>query len=273
MKIIKEKEHKYVKKKCLLIFLMLLGGGCLLVCYINRGGRNGSVFPDVQNEISYQMDTWDLKTKAPAYLFFSNANQWHYNLTNEMDPAGIVLHYTKENGLKEEKWELRKMYTRWSESGEYVSTAFVRSESGRELYLYIEELGNFFIIADIMKGNSLSIPLGDGDYTYDSSISWFSYKERLQKRGEYLGYSILTDEGAYIYDDIYIDEGALALAEFLNVHKVDKKPKWELVKDKIYIGVNGYLADLWYSNGEKRVHMVIDIWNKLYAVIEVFDER
>ena len=124
-----------------------------------------------------------------------------------------------------------------------------------------------------MKGNSLSIPLGDGDYTYDSSISWFSYKERLQKRGEYLGYSILTDEGAYIYDDIYIDEGALALAEFLNVHKVDKEPKWELVKDKIYIGVNGYLADLWYSNGEKRVHMVIDIWNKLYAVIEVFDER
>ena len=45
------------------------------------------------------------------------------------------------------------------------------------------------------------------------------------------------------------------------------------MKDKIYIGVNGYLADLWYSNGEKRVHMVIDIWNKLYAVIEVFDER
>lgn len=272
MKIKKEKEHKYVKKKRLLIYLMLLGGGCLMAWYINRGGRNGSVFPDVQNEISYQMDTWDWKTDAPAYSFFSNANEWYYNLTNEMDPAGILLHYTKENGLKEEKWELRKMYTRWSERGEYVSTAFVRSESGRELYLYIEDLGSFFVIADIMKGNSLSIPLGDGDYTYDSSISWHSYKERLQKR-EHLGYSILADEGAYIYDDIYIEEGAFALAEFLNVHKVDKEPKWELVREKIYIGVNGYLADLWYSNGEKRVHMVIDIWNKLYAIIEVFDER
>ena len=272
MKVIKE-ECKYKKKKRLLISLMLLGGGCLLVWYINRDGRNGYVFPDVQNEISYQMDTWDWKTDAPAYSFFSNANEWHYNLTNEMDPAGIILHYTKENGLKEEKWELRKMYTRWSESGEYVSTAFVRSESGRELYLYIEELGNFFVVADIMKGNSLSVPLGNNDYTYDSSVLWCSYKERLQKRGEHLGYSILADEGAYIYDEIYIEEGALALAEFLSTYKVDRKAKWELVKDKIYIGVNGYLADLWYKKRKKRVHMVIDIWNKLYAVIEVFDER
>ena len=69
MKVIKE-ECKYKKKKRLLISLMLLGGGCLLVWYINRDGRNGYVFPDVQNEISYQMDTWDWKTDAPCLFIF-----------------------------------------------------------------------------------------------------------------------------------------------------------------------------------------------------------
>ncbi len=258
------------KKKYILIALILLAVSYMMI-RINRDNRPEQAYLDVQNELSYQMDVWDWQTDAPSYSFFSNANQWHYDLTHEMDPAGIIIHYTKEKNLEEEEWELRKMYTRWNENKEYVSTAFVRSESGRELYLYIEEMGKFLVIADIVKGNDLNFALGDNDYSYDSSIPWYSYQERFQEDGDYAGY-LIESEWADIYDDRYIAEGALAMADFLDAHKADKKEKWELVNNKVYIGVNGYLADLWYSNGTQRVHIVIDVWNKQYAVIEVIDE-
>lgn len=258
------------KKKYILIALILLAASYMMI-RINRDNRPEQACLDVQNELSYQMDVWDWQTDAPSYSFFSNANQWHYDLTHEMDPAGIIIHYTKEKNLEEEEWELRKMYTRWNENKEYVSTAFVRSESGRELYLYIEEMGKFLVIADIVKGNDLNFALGDNDYSYDSSIPWYSYQERFQEDGDYAGY-LIESEWADIYDDRYIAEGALAMADFLDAHKADKKEKWELVNNKVYIGVNGYLADLWYSNGTQRVHIVIDVWNKQYAVIEVIDE-
>lgn len=231
-----------------------------------RGGN--SLFRTDNNQ--YQMDVWDWRADAPTYSFFSNANQWHYNLSQEMDPAGIIIHDTKEKNQEIEPWELRRMYTRWNENT-YVSTAFVKSESGRELYLYIEEMEKYLVIADIIKGNGLKNTLGDNEYSYDSSLPWRSYRKKLRKDREDSGYSI-EDEWAYLYDDIYIEEGALAIEDFLKEHKADKKEKWELVNNKVYIGVNGYLADLWYSNGAQRVHIVIDVWNKKYAVVEVFDE-
>lgn len=61
----------------------------------------------------------------------------------------------------------------------------------------------------------------------------------------------------------------MALTDFLDSQMVSKKIKWELLKEKVYIAVSGYLADLWYSSGEQRIHIVIDVWNKLYTVVEI----
>lgn len=266
MKVIKSERYKHINRKYIIIILILLGG--ILFGFRNRNNNSGYVYFDVQSELAHQMNDCDWHIDVP-YSFFSNANQWHYNLTNEMDVAGVIINYTKEEN--QERWELRKMYTRW-ENKVYTSTAFVRSESGRELYLYIEDMGKFLVIADIVKGDKLAVSLGDNDYSYDSSILWTSYQKRLQTGGDTSGYSIEADEGAYIYDDIFIEEGTLAIADFLDAYEVDKKAKWKLLNNKVYIGVNGYLADLWYSDGIQRVHLVIDVWNKQYAVIEVLDE-
>ena len=56
---------------------------------------------------------------------------------------------------------------------------------------------------------------------------------------------------------------------YLSCVQYDKGNNWKLLEDMIYIGENGYLTDMWFSDGIQKVHIVIDVWNKLYTVVEV----
>lgn len=251
---------------------IILLAAAMAFCYMIQGINTGnqSAYKALQLNQKYEMiDYWP--DEPIDYNFFTNANQWHYHMTaNEMAAAGVLLNYSRHKNIPEENWELRKMDTRYDENHIGVSTAFVKSESGREVFFFIHDLdgGEYFVIADIVKGNSQQTSVGEGAYSYDSSLPWYSYSEMIQTNNK-SGYTILTDEDAYIYDAVYMEEGAFAMAEFLKRQGADKRRNWYLMKDHMYIGVNGYLADLWYTNGKQRVHLAIDIWNKLYTVVEI----
>ena len=51
--------------------------------------------------------------------------------------------------------------------------------------------------------------------------------------------------------------------------------EWWLLGDSVFIDENGFLADICFSNGYRRVHMLIDrnVHNKRYSVVEVYDAQ
>lgn len=268
-----EKTGNIKRRNEIIITLILLLTGVILSFYIIQHLNAGNHLDSqaLQENQDYEMINWNWSDDSPDYRFFTNANQWHYHITaNEMAAACVLLNYSRYRNVPKENWELRKMYSRYDENYIGVSTAFVKSESGREVYFFMNDTdeGSYLVIADIVKGNSKQTSLANDSYSYDSSLEWYSYKEILQENNTF-GYKVLADEDAFIYDAVFIEEGAFAMAEFLKFQGAEKKQKWYLLKDNIYIGVNGYLADLWYSNGTQEVHMVVDVWNKLYTVVEI----
>lgn len=244
-----------------------------IILYILLKNRGVQVHLTDYEKLEIDIEYWenfDRSDQAITYDYFINSNQWHYDLNSEMDAACIVADYSSKEILKKENWELRCMRTRNMEDHKWVSSIFVCSETGRELYILLKAGGieedKYVIIADIARGSSLPILLENGDYSYNSVLTWDSYREGLNINDEYL---ILIDENVYVYDNVYIDEGVCAMADYLFSKNADKREKWKIMDNMIYIGVNGYLADMWFSNGYQMVHLVIDIWNKLYTVVEV----
>lgn len=207
--------------------------------------------------------------KAISYYFFSNAIQWHYNLNIEMCAAEVICAYAEDDS-EEGTWELRSMHTRYTENYRRVLSFFACSEDGRELYMILDETHEagpeYLVMADVMVDN-------DGSYSYKSSLQWKSYQDDTDSSEKYSGYSIYIDGNAYIYDSVYIDEGVNAMTDYLVSVQADKNVSWRMLEDLIYIGKNGYLADLWFSNGFQRVHMMVDIRDKQYSVVEVYDTK
>ena len=40
-----------------------------------------------------------------------------------------------------------------------------------------------------------------------------------------------------------------------------------MIHERLFVGSQGSLADAWYTNGNRRVHLVVDVWNRMYTVI------
>lgn len=257
-------------KKC--IFFLILLFCIILYSLLKKGAVNVQVSDHKDLEIDIKCwEDFGRSDKTITYDYFINSNQWHYDLNSEMDAACIVADYSNKKMSKKEDWELRCMLTRNMEDHKWISSIFVCSESKRELYILLKggdaEGDKYAIIADIVRDNSLPVLLGNGDCSYDSALIWNSYQDSLNFNIN--EHSILIDEDAYIYDAVYIDEGVCAMSDYLSLTNTDSREKWKLMDNMIYIGVNGYLADMWFSNENERVHLVIDIWNKVYTVVEV----
>lgn len=206
--------------------------------------------------------------KYPSYYFFSNAYQWAYHLSNESTAAITICAYAWDDS-EEGTWELRSMRTRYTDQ-EWVQVFFACSEKGRELYILLRELPyaepEYLVMADGMQGM-------DGSYTYDSSLHWKTYQDEPTYSEKNAGYTIYVSSDAYVYDSTYIDEGVNAMTDYLVSAQADQEVEWYLLDDLIYIGQKGYLADMSFSNGIKRVHMMIDTQNKQYSVVEVYDTQ
>ena len=164
------------------------------------------------------------------------------------------------------KWELRRIYDR----GEWNKiAAFVRSDTGRELYIYTNDEKEFkyLLAADVKEGEGLTYMLGDGRYSYDSALEWATYETQPGQNGRAAQYSFTWSDNALIYDPVYLEESACAMEACLTAADAPGG-SWELLEDELYVGANGYLADVWYTNGVQKVHLFIDIWNKQYTAIE-----
>lgn len=243
----------------LVVFFICLS--CMIKIFVSSLHPNWS---DIDSKKQWE----NYGEKDITYHFFSNANQWHYNLNHEMAVACAVVDYSERKGLKEE-WTLKKINARETKEHKTIMSAYVCSATGREAYLLLEGR-QYLIIADIVKGNGLTVKLGEGDYSYGSSLSWFPYQDG--KEGEdILEYSVRANDDACIYESVYLEEGILAMENYLALVKNDKGIEWHLMENMIYIGANGYLADLWFTSDSQRVHIVVDIWNRLYSVVEVYN--
>lgn len=207
--------------------------------------------------------------RFPSYHFFSWQNQYSYDINLLMRPAEVILAYAEDDS-EEDTWEFRCMRNRHDEHHRDTLSFFVCSDEGRELYMLFDETREagpqYLVMADVMPGQ-------DGTYSHESALYWTSYQDMLDSREQYAGYSIYIDEDAYIYDSVYIDEGACAMADYLDTVQADKEAEWRLLEHLIYIGKNGYLADMWFSDGFQRAHIIVDIRDKQYSVVELYDEQ
>lgn len=206
--------------------------------------------------------------RYPSYYFFSNAYQWAYHLNNESAAATIICAYAEDDS-EEGTWELCDMHTRFTDQ-RWAGSFFARSDKGRELYILWDvppyaDL-EYLVMADGIQG-------ADGSYSYDSSLAWKTYKSQLASSAKKSGYTIYVSTDAYIYDSTYINEGVNAMSDYLESIQADQNMKWWLLADSIYIGKKGYLADMSFSNGFERVHMMIDIRNRQYSIAEVYDTQ
>ena len=43
----------------------------------------------------------------------------------------------------------------------------------------------------------------------------------------------------------------------------------EILYEKFFVSSQGSIVDAWYKDEEKKVHLIIDIGNKLYTVIDI----
>ncbi len=206
------------------------------------------------------------KEPAVAHDFFRDPNQKYIHVTFTDWAAIAVLNHSKKAGLEEMKWELRRIYDR----GEWNKiAAFVRSDTGRELYIYTNDEKEFkyLLAADVKEGEGLTYMLGDGRYSYDSALEWTTYETQPGQNGRAAQYSFTWSDNALIYDPVYLEESACAMEACLTAADAPGG-SWELLEDELYVGANGYLADVWYTNGVQKVHLFIDIWNKQYTAIE-----
>lgn len=206
--------------------------------------------------------------KIPSYFFFSNAYQWAYHLNNESAAATVICAYAEDDS-EEGTWELCGMHTRFTDQ-RWAGSFFARSDKGRELYILWDvppyaDL-EYLVMADGIQGT-------DGSYSYDSSLTWETYKSQSASSEKESEYTIHVSADAYIYDSTYIDEGINAMLDYLESIQADQDVVWCLLSDLIYIGGNGCLADMSFSNGMKRLHMMIDVQNKQYSVVEVYDTQ
>lgn len=210
---------------------------------------------------------WRIIESVPyvSYGFFSNAGQWYYNLNLETDAAQVICDYAPDDS-EEGTWRLCRMDARLEQEKPVVSNIYVRSETGRELYLLAEKEGweqRYLVMADISSKASES-----GVYDYDTDLFWESYQEESDSSDQYF---VCVDEDAYIYDKDMIEEGVKAAKAYM-AKLSETQRTWKLLEHMTYIGANGYLANFWFYDGAKRVHMVVDLLNHRYTVVKTYDE-
>ena len=230
----------------------------------------GGMLPSADQTVDITIDdAWrksDLpREEWPDYDYFTNAQQGHYNLTLEYTVAFIIKDYVSEVELDSEEWELKKIYF-----CEGVHQAFVESASGNELYIaFVDGIDqyDYSVIADIRRGEGADKILNDGNCSYNSMQEWHSYMDWLDAGKEMLnGYRLdITPE---IYDSIYGNGTFYALYDYLDKAGISMKGRWEVDGNDVYVGTNGCIVSVTCQSGTQTVHLIVDVANKLYAVLE-----
>lgn len=213
----------------------------------------------VWHECNLPQEEW------PDYDYFINAHQGHYNLTLENMAAFAVKDYALDSGMDKEEWELKRIC--YYEGAYQV---YVESKTGNELYILLSEgqgiQPDYIIMADIRKGDDADISLYEGEYSYNSMLEWHSYmdwfdgKNTMEERPKL---DVIGD----LYDSVYGNGILYAIYDYLDITDEDKKSHWEIDSNDTYIGRNGYIACANCNNGVQDIRVLVDVWNKSYAVL------
>lgn len=236
------------------IFIILILLICIPVFYFQH-----QINTNFQNTNRKWMKLFDLGNID--YDYFINAAEWHYNQKIEKLAACAVENYSKQAGIEEEKWELTHMY-----SENDIISVFVRSKKYRELFLLLKD-DMWLLIADIQRGDDLEIKLMNNEWSYRSEFEWNSYEQAFEKG--VVHYQIKSGDKYYQYDSIYDHQARCALETYLIAAHANENIEWEIMYERFFIASSGCLVDVWYTDGENEVHMVLDINNKMYTVIDV----
>ncbi|MCM1388187.1 MAG: hypothetical protein NC231_12735 [Bacillus sp. (in: Bacteria)] len=223
-----------------------------------------SVYQSERDAIDNKWQNCDLEVEEwPNYDFFINAQQKHYNLSLENAVAFVVKDYM--NGKEKELWELKQIYHYKDD----IYQAYTESDMGNELYILFktntpDTLPRYVIAADIRKNNVADILLY-GEYSYNSMLEWYSYKDWFD--GKMSTGQLPFDVTNEIYDSIYNGEVRLAIYDYVDMADKDTRIHWELDGNFMYVGENGYIVCANCSNGVQNIILFVDVWNKTYAVL------
>lgn len=218
-----------------------------------------------KDSIDHKWQKCDLPPeKWPDYYFFTNAQQRHYNFSLENEAAFAVKDYVVDAGMEEEQWELKQIY-HWRDD---IYRAYTESDMGSELYIFLktdtpDAFPYYIIAADVRKGDAADIALQE-DYSYHSMLEWHSCQEWFGG-GKCEVQVDTTDE---IYDAIYYHGVFAAIYDYVNMTDGEGKSRWEVNGNDTYIGRNGYIVCATCNDGAQDIVFLVDIWNKMYAVLE-----
>lgn len=225
------------------------------------------------NEYSLEdlwQDNYPPPKDIPSYSYFSNATQANYNLNLENEVACAVKIYACQNGLEheEDEWELKRIIC-----NDGIYHAYVESAAGNELYILLQEFGSemyHIITADIRNNDDAEMSLhieGCEGRSYNSVLEWKSYYKLFYDGYDEEGPKII-DSTCYLHDSCYKDGVSFALYDYLDRTGGDKNSVWTLDSNSLYVGRNGCIADVYCTNGEEGLSMLIDVRNKRYTVLD-----
>ena len=60
-----------------------------------------------------------------------------------------------------------------------------------------------------------------------------------------------------------------ALKDYLYFTAPDNRDTWVCAQKLFYMGKNRCIGDVWYNSGKKKIHMLVNMYNWEYTVLEV----
>lgn len=214
----------------------------------------------------------------PGYRYFTNAGEGNYNLNLENEVAIAVKTYAVQNGMEDEEWELKRIIY-----NDGIYHAYVESATGNELYILLSDRGGMFlhniIAVDIRNNNESEISLSFDEQSgpsYSSILEWNSYLELFENsflggepEGTHKGSLEIVhsiDSGYWLYDHMYVVGVSFALHDYLDrMGRMDRDSTWTIDTNSVYVG---RFLDVYCTNGEERISLLIDIMNKRYTVLK-----
>ncbi|MDE7339636.1 MAG: hypothetical protein K2N80_03615 [Lachnospiraceae bacterium] len=203
--------------------------------------------------------------EIPTYWYFTNAGHGHYHLYYENEAACAVKKYAGMSGMENEAWALKRISFI---DGMYH--AYVESETGNELYILLSEMESemyFIIMADIRNNGEAEILLQDERFSYNSMLKWYSFADWFYGEKDAAGTICFEREGEF-FDHMYTDGCRYAIHDYLERTGYTGNSEWVVKENLLYVGRNGYIADIYCTNGGKGFSFLIDVWNHSYAVLE-----
>lgn len=222
------------------------------------------------------ISTEDLENR-PDYSYFEKSGTGYYHLNLIYGVAVSVVHYVQGTELADREWELKRItYV----AGQYH--AYVESDMQEELFLIFREGKGagfeYIILADIRQKTEEETGQDRCSIIYSSMLDWYSFGEWYDRdqKGEmdWDGYAMVMDIEGFLLDDMFWNWGCYAVYDYLERQGINPKGNWRMEEERTYISRYWHPADICFTNGNEEIELLIDVYEKTYAVVRgiILDE-